>query len=321
MNMKVLVTGAKGQLGSDLINELARRKIHHKGTDLEDFDITDSSAAFKAVREYQPDVVIHSAAYTAVDKAEEEMSLCRLVNEVGTHNIALACKEVRAKMLYISTDYVFPGEGEHWYKPNDNTGPKCHYGSTKLAGEQAVLNTLAESFIVRISWVFGANGNNFVKTMIKLGEKHGKDNGPGKNNTGKNNTGKSNTGKSNTGKSNTGKSNTGKNNTGINVVKDQIGSPTYTADLAPLLCDMAATNRYGIYHATNEGVCSWSDFATEIFRQAGLDIRVNPIPTTEYPTKAVRPYNSRLDKSCLDKVGFVRLPHWKDALSRFLELV
>ena len=277
--MTILVTGAKGQLGTDVVKELSDRGIAHKGVDRADFVITDRKAVFEAMQSYRPDAVIHCAAYTAVDKAEDEPELCRLVNEVGTKNIALACKEVGAKIIYISTEYVFAGDGETFHKPNDPTQPVSVYGTTKLAGEKAVLETLDKAFIVRISWAFGANGSNFVKTMLRLGKERDE----------------------------------------LNVVCDQIGSPTYTADLAPLLCDMAATEKYGIYHVANEGICSWADFAKEIFRQAGLDVKVNPIPAKDYPTKAVRPYNSRMDKTCLDTAGFTRLPHWKDALGRYLK--
>ena len=277
--MIILVTGAKGQLGADVVKELSDREIDHNGVDMADFDITDREAVFEALRNYRPDAVIHCAAYTAVDKAEDEPELCRLINEEGTRNIALACKEINAKMIYVSTEYVFAGEGEAFHKPNDPAEPVSVYGASKLAGEKAVLEILDKAFIVRISGAFGANGNNFVKTMLRLGKERDE----------------------------------------INVVCDQIGSPTYTADLAPLLCDMAATERYGIYHATNEGICSWAEFAREIFRQAGLNVRVNPIPAREYPAKARRPYNSRLDKGCLDEGGFKRLPSWKEGLRRYLE--
>jgi len=277
--MKILVTGAKGQLGFDILKVLNTRGIAHKGVDVQDFDITDSIAVFECLNDYRPNTVIHCAAYTAVDKAEDEPEKCRLVNEEGTRNIAMACKQTGAKMIYISTDYVFAGEGEDFYKPHDIAQPASVYGATKLAGEKAALETLDKLFIVRISWVFGANGNNFVKTMLRLG----------------------------------------KDRDSLNVVCDQIGSPTYTADLAPLLCDMAAAERYGIYHATNEGICSWADFAREIFSLMGMKTEVNPIPAAEYPLKAKRPYNSRLDKTCLDEAGFTRLAHWKDALKRYLK--
>jgi len=276
--MKILVTGARGQLGYDVVKELSHRNIPHKGIDFDDCDITDKDAVFTTIEEYAPTAVIHCAAYTAVDKAEDEPELCREINEDGTRNIAKACKLINAKMIYISTDYVFPGTGNNFYKPTDTAGPLSVYGKTKLAGEKAVQETLNKYFIVRISWVFGENGNNFVKTMLRLGKERDT----------------------------------------LNVVCDQIGSPTYTADLAPLLCDMAASEKYGVYHTTNEGVCSWSEFAQEIFLQAGLDVVVNPISSCEYPTKAVRPLNSRMDKSCLEESEFRRLPGWKDALCHFI---
>ena len=215
----------------------------------------------------------------AVDKAEEELEKVRAVNAGGPRNIAAACREIDAKLLYISTDYVFPGTGERFYEPEDPTGPLGAYGATKLEGEQAVQELLEKYFIVRISWVFGKNGNNFVKTMLRLAETRRE----------------------------------------LNVVCDQIGSPTYTADLAPLLCDMVMTDKYGIYHATNEGVCSWAEFAREIFRLAGKDVTVQPVPTSAYPTRAVRPLNSRMSKDKLEKMGFSRLPDWQDALRRYLQ--
>ena len=275
--MKVLVTGAKGQLGRDVIKELAA--IPHKGVDIGDFDITDKSAVFAAFNEHRPSSVIHCAAYTAVDKAEDEPGLCRQINEAGTRHIAEACKETDAKIVYISTDYVFPGTGEGFYKPDDTTGALSIYGKTKLAGEQAVRETVKKFFIVRISWAFGLGGNNFVSTMLRLG----------------------------------------KERSVLNVVNDQVGSPTYTADLAPLLAAMAHSTKYGIYHVTNEGICSWAEFASEIFYQAKMDVKVNPIPSSEYPTKAKRPLNSRLCKDALEAAGFDRLPHWTDALRRYLE--
>jgi len=277
--MKVLVTGAKGQLGTDTVKELSLRGIAHKGVDHSDFDITDKNAVFDAIQEYRPTAVIHCAAYTAVDKAEDEPELCRQINEDGTRNIALVCNEIDAKMISISTDYVFPGHGSHFHLTTDPTGPISVYGKTKLAGERSVLETLNRAFIVRISWAFGHHGNNFVNTMLRLGKERDQ----------------------------------------VSVVCDQIGSPTNTADLASLLCEMAASERYGIYHATNEGICSWAEFAKEIFHQAGISTKVNPIPTREYPTKASRPLNSRLDKSCLDNAGFMRLPHWKVALQKHLK--
>lgn len=275
--MKVLVTGSAGQLGYDVCKVLASRQIENRGVDITDFDITDQNAVNRYLKAYRPDAVIHCSAWTAVDKAEDEPERVEAVNADGTRNIAEACKKIGAKMLYLSTDYVFPGTGDRFYEPNDPTGPLSVYGRTKLAGELAVRKLLEKYFIVRISWVFGKNGNNFVKTMLRLAETH----------------------------------------TEVNVVCDQIGSPTYTADLAPLLCDMIATEKYGVYHATNEGLCSWAEFAEEIFRVSGKQVKVHAIPTEQYPTKAIRPKNSRMSKACLDLAGFHRLPDWKDALARY----
>ncbi|MBR1842197.1 MAG: dTDP-4-dehydrorhamnose reductase [Oscillospiraceae bacterium] len=277
--MKILVTGVGGQLGYDVCKELDRRGIENRGVDIADFDITDADKTREYICSYKPDAVIHCSAWTAVDKAEDEIEKVRLVNTEGPRNIARACRETGAKMLYISTDYVFPGEGERYYEPGDPTGPLGAYGETKLGGEIAVKEILDRYFIVRISWVFGKNGNNFVKTMLRLAETR----------------------------------------TELNVVCDQIGSPTYTADLAPLLCDMIVTEKYGTYHATNEGVCSWADFSEEIFRLAGKNVKVNKIPTSAYPTRAVRPLNSRMSKDKLTQMGFNRLPTWQDALKRYLK--
>lgn len=276
--MKVLVTGVGGQLGYDVCKVLEARGVEHRGVDIGDFDITDAAATRAYITAYRPDAVIHCSAWTAVDKAEDEPDKVRAVNGDGPRNIAEACKAVGAKMLYISTDYVFPGTGERAYEPDDPTGPLGVYGATKLAGEQAVREILDRWFIVRISWVFGKNGNNFVKTMLRLAE----------------------------------------TKTELNVVRDQIGSPTYTADLAPLLCDMITTEKYGVYHATNEGSCSWAEFAQEIFRLSGKPVTVHPIPTSEYPTRAARPLNSRMSKDKLEQMGFTRLSPWRDALARYL---
>lgn len=279
--MKVLVTGAGGQLGYDVVKALERRKIECRGIGRAEVDLVDQTALETYLKAYRPDVVIHCAAYTAVDKAEDEADICRAVNAEATEHMAKICHELNAKMIYISTDYVFSGAGDRAYESNDATAPLGVYGRTKLAGEEAVKKWLKKYYIVRISWVFGRNGGNFVKTMLRLG----------------------------------------KERTEINVVDDQIGSPTYTADLAPLLCDMAEADRYGVYHATNEGTCSWAEFAAEIFRQARIDCRVTPIASAQYPTKAKRPLNSRLSKSGLEQNGFNRLPHWQDALRRYLDEV
>lgn len=277
--MKVLVTGASGQLGFDCVKELERRHIAVRGVNSKDFPLTDFAVMQQYLLDYKPDVVIHCAAYTAVDKAEEEAAACEAVNVIGTRNLAKLCHEIDAKLLYISTDYVFAGDGDKFYEPQDEKKPQNVYGLSKLKGEQAVAAELEKYFIVRISWVFGINGKNFIRTMLNLSKTH----------------------------------------TELNVVNDQIGSPTYTSDLAVLLADIIQSDKYGIYHATNEGTCSWADFAREIFKQARKAVKVNDVPATAYPTKAKRPYNSRLSKACLDKAGFKRLPAWQDAVKRYLQ--
>lgn len=277
--MKVLVTGVTGQLGYDVARELEKRHIEYKSTGSREMDISDAEAVKRVITEYHPDAIIHCAAYTAVDKAEDDYGRAMDVNAKGTLAIAKAAKEIDAKMLYISTDYVFNGQGTEPFTVDAATAPLNVYGLTKLFGEEAVQMELSKYFIVRISWVFGKNGNNFIKTMLRLGQTHEE----------------------------------------LTVVSDQWGSPTYTADLAPLLCDMISTDAYGIYHATNEGITNWAEFAAYIMEQAHLSCKVRPIPSSDYPTKAVRPLNSRLDKSSLDKAGFRRLPDWKDALRRYLE--
>lgn len=277
--MRILVTGASGQLGYDVERELERRGIEHLGTSSRELDITDRAAVEHLMQSYRPDAVIHCAAYTKVDLAEDEPERCWAVNADGTRNMAAACRKTGAKLLYISTDYVFPGAGERSYETGDPTGPVNTYGRSKLAGELAVQSLLEKYFIVRISWVFGKNGNNFVKTMLRLAETKAE----------------------------------------LSVVCDQIGSPTYTADLAPLLCDMVQTERYGVYHATNEGTCAWSEFAEAIFELAGRQVVVHPIPTSAYPTRAARPLNSRMSKECLHSNGFQELPEWKNALARYLK--
>jgi len=276
--MKIMVTGANGQLGHDVIKVLDTREISNLPVDMDDFDITDKEAVFKAVNLYKPTAVIHCAAYTAVDNAENEPELCYAINEKGTFNIAQSCKAIGAKMMYISTDYVFDGKKNGLYLPNDTTNPLSVYGKSKLAGELAVKETLACYFIVRTSWVFGKNGNNFVKTMLRLG----------------------------------------KEQKSVNVINDQFGSPTYTADLAILLYALIITEKYGVYHATNEGYCSWAEFAQEIMLLSENDCNVNLITTEQYPTKAIRPRNSRLSKDSLIKNGFSLLPPWKEALQQYL---
>ena len=277
--MKVLVTGTKGQLGFDVCNELTRRGIENQGIDRDECDITNKQAVLDYIYNYAPDVVVHCAAYTAVDRAESEEHVCRRVNRDGTEYIALACKTINAKMVYISTDYVFNGEGDKFFEVDDETGPLNMYGLTKLEGEEQVRKILEKYFIVRISWVFGVNGNNFINTMLRLAG----------------------------------------GNKELQIVADQIGSPTFTYDLAPLICDMIETEKYGTYHATNEGECSWAEFAEHIFKVAGQNVLVQHITTEEYPTKAVRPKNSRLSKKSLDEAGFKRLPDWKDAVERYIK--
>lgn len=277
--MKILVTGASGQLGYDVCRELERRDMAFCAPTSTEMNITDRDAVMNYISQERPDAVIHCAAYTKVDLAEDESEKCWAVNVDGTQNIAVACREINAKMVYISTDYVFPGTGDQFYEPTDPVGPVNSYGRSKLGGELAVQSLLDKYFIVRISWVFGKNGNNFVKTMLRLAETR----------------------------------------TELNVVSDQVGSPTYTADLAPLLCDMVQTERYGIYHATNEGICSWAEFAREIFWLSGKDVTVHPILSSAYPAKAKRPLNSRLSKQCLQDSGFCQLPPWQNALKYYLE--
>ena len=272
--MKILVTGATGQLGWDVVKELKKRNIECRGVGSKDLNITDKEAVFAYIRSYQPDAVIHCAAYTAVDKAEDEPEQCRDVNVNGTAYIAEACREIDAKMIYISTDYVFGDDGDRPHEVNDPVHPLNVYGQTKWEGEEAVRRILRKYFIVRISWVFGEHGNNFVKTMLRLGQTHKE----------------------------------------ISVVADQFGAPTYTADLAPLLCDMVQTDKYGTYHACNSGCCSWAEFAEEIFRQAHMDVKVKHITTEEYPTKARRPKNSRLSMRSLGNAEFRRLIEWETAV-------
>lgn len=300
--MKIFVTGVAGQLGHDVMNELKKRGYEGIGSDVAaeyagiqdgsavtkmayvSLDITDKAAVEKILEEIQPDVVVHCAAWTAVDMAEDDdkVAKVRAVNAGGTENIALVCRKLDCKMVYISTDYVFDGKGETPWDPDcKDYKPMNVYGQTKLEGELAVSGNLDKYFIVRIAWVFGVNGKNFIKTMLNVGKTHDT----------------------------------------VRVVKDQIGTPTYTYDLARLLVDMIETDKYGYYHATNEGgYISWYDFTCEIYRQAGYDTKVIPVTTEEYGmSKAARPFNSRLDKSKLVKNGFTPLPTWQDALSRYLK--
>ncbi len=301
-NMKILVTGVAGQLGHDIMNELTKRNIEGVGSDIAPLysgiadgspvttmeyvsvDITDGEQVDKVITEINPDVVIHCAAWTAVDAAEDEENQPKVyaINGKGTENIANVCKKIDAKMIYISTDYVFNGQGEEPWEPDcKDYAPLSVYGSSKLMGEKAVSSILDKYFIVRIAWVFGVNGGNFIKTMLNVGKKYDT----------------------------------------VRVVKDQIGTPTYTYDLSRLLVDMAESEKYGYYHATNEGgYISWYDFTCEIFKQAGYATSVVPVTTEEYGlSKAARPFNSRLDKSKLVEMGFEPLPTWQDALGRYLK--
>ena len=294
--MKVFVTGVGGQLGHDVMDEIAKRGYEGIGSDILEsintkypyvqLDITNAEAVKKVISDIKPDVVIHCAAWTAVDAAEDDENRPKVksINVDGTQNIANVCKELNCKMIYISTDYVFDGQGTEPWKPDcKDYAPQNVYGQSKLDGELAVANTLEKYFIVRIAWVFGVNGKNFIKTMINVGKTHDE----------------------------------------VRVVSDQIGTPTYTFDLSRLLVDMAETDKYGYYHATNEGgYISWYDFTVEIYKQAGMSTKVTPVTTAEYGlSKAVRPFNSRLDKSKLVENGFKPLPAWQDALSRFLKEV
>ena len=274
---KVLVTGFNGQLGRDVVLELESRGIPCKGVDIDDFDLTDSAQTDRYIRNFQPTAVIHCAAYTNVNAAEENEEICRAVNVTGTKNIAETCKYLKCKLIYISSDYVFDGSGDTPWNVDDKTGPLSVYGMTKLEGEEAA-RINPKTFVVRTSWVYGLNGNNFVKTMIKLGRLKAE----------------------------------------LSVVADQIGSPTYTKDLAKLLADMILTTKYGTYHATNEGFCSWAEFAAAIMKKAGLACRIVPVYSSAYPTPAKRPLNSRLSKISLDFASFQRLPDWHNALERYL---
>ena len=279
--MKVLVTGVKGQLGYDVVNELEKRGLEAVGVDIDEMDITDAVSVDKVIKETSPDAVIHCAAYTAVDAAEDNVELCRKVNADGTANIAKVCKELDIKMMYISTDYVFDGQGERPWEPDDERHPLNVYGQTKYEGEVAVTDALDKYFIVRIAWVFGVNGKNFIKAIL----------------------------------------NKAKTVDTLTVVNDQFGSPTYTFDLAKLLVDMIQSGKYGFYHATNEGICTWYEFACEIIRQAGLNTKVLPVSADQYPAKAKRPTNSRMSKEKLTENGFEKLPAWQDALKRYLEII
>ena len=273
-----MVTGARGQLGQEVVRRLQFLGIPSIPVDVEDFDLTDAAQVNEAVLRLQPDAIIHCAAYTAVDKAETEPARCCLINGTGTHNLVRAALKVDAKLCLISTDYVFDGQGETPWETDDRPNPRSVYGLSKLQAEQAVLTQMTRCFIVRIEWLFGIGGPNFVRTMLRLGRERDD----------------------------------------VRVVNDQIGSPTYAPDLAVFLCDLIRSDKYGVYHASSEGLCAWSDFAKEIFDRSGVRCRVIPVPSAAYPTLAKRPLNSRLSKACLDRNGFERLPHWQDALARYL---
>lgn len=276
--MRILVTGASGQLGHDLAEELLARGHDVTGLSSKDMNLLDPAAVKQYLTAAAPEAVIHCAAYTAVDRAEDDTETCIAVNYLGTKAIAETCAEIGCKLLFISTDYVFPGIGERPWEPDDETDPLNTYGRSKLLGEEAVRAATKKHYIVRISWLYGVNGKNFVKTMLRLGAEKNE----------------------------------------IKVVNDQIGSPTYSRDLSVLLADMIDTDSYGTYHASNEGFCSWYEFACAIIQKAGLPARVVPVPSSEYPTRARRPMNSRMSKDKLTACGFRRLPPWDDALTRFL---
>lgn len=277
--MRFLITGAKGQLGYDLNRELLKRGHEVVAVDIDEMDITDYAACDRVITDADVDGVFHCAAYTAVDAAEDNEELCMKINVEGTRNIGRVCEKLDLKMLYLSTDYVFNGQGERPWEPDDLREPINTYGMSKYLGEIAVTDHVEKFFIVRISWVFGINGKNFIKTMLNLAKDHDT----------------------------------------LKVVSDQIGSPTYTYDLSRLLADIMETEKYGFYHASNEGLCSWYEFAQEIFREAGIEnMTIIPVTTEEYAAKAVRPKNSRLNKEKLVQFGFEPLPPWQDALKRFL---
>lgn len=276
--MHIMVTGATGQLGREVIRELAERGHRVTGVSTADFDLTDGAAVRAAVAAAKPEAIVHCAAYTAVDRAEQEPDRCMAVNALGTQHLAEAARDAGARLLYVSTDYVFSGAGELPHETDEPPAPLNVYGESKFRGEQAVCAALAEHFILRVSWVYGAGGGNFVRTMLRLGQERDS----------------------------------------VRVVDDQRGAPTYAVDLARLIADMIVTDRYGVYHACGGGCCSFAEFAAAIMRAAGLPCRVAPIPTAEYPTAARRPLNSRLSLRSLDENGFARLPDWEDGLARFL---
>lgn len=275
----IIVTGVKGQLGYDVVKELNRRNIVCKGIDIDELDITDCTAVLEYMRAEKPEAVIHCAAYNSVDEAELDNDNCNAVNLYGTKNIVSACKMVNAKMMFFSTDYVFSGAKNGEYEINDIKDPLNVYGKSKSDAEEYVINNMEKYFILRISWLFGINGYNFVTKMLQLSETKAE----------------------------------------IAVVSDQIGSPTYTRDLAKLVCDMIITEKYGVYHATNEGFCSWLEFASEIIKVSNQSISIKPVLSSDYKSQANRPLNSRLSKKSLDSAGFLRLRSWEEALHDYLE--
>ncbi len=277
--MRILVTGFNGQLGYDVVREGKRHGLEMMGTTSTDLEITDEQAVTKYVERVKPDAIIHCAAYTAVDRAEDDQETCRHVNVNGTKYLANAANKLDAKFIYISTDYVFDGKGETPFRETDDPNPIGYYGQTKFEGEKVVKELLNKWFIIRISWVFGINGNNFIKTMLRLSETRNQ----------------------------------------LNIVNDQYGSPTYTADLSKLLIQMVQTDKYGTYHVSNEGFCNWADFAREIFKQANKSVKVQGISTEQYPTRAERPKNSKMTKQKLIDAGFNPLPDWPDAVARYLK--
>ena len=276
--MRVLVTGYAGQLGYEVVRLLESRGIPCKGVDMADFNLTDAAAVLDYVQRYAPDVIVHCAAYTNVDKAETEPEICAAVNGMGTLYMVRAALSVGAKLVYISTDYVFPGTGDQPFGIDDPYGPKNVYGVSKVQGEDAVRSLMTRYYILRTSWVFGKNGKNFVRTMLRLGAEKKE----------------------------------------LRVVNDQIGSPTYAKDLARVICDMIPTEKYGIYHVRNEGYISWADFAKMIMEKSGLPCRIIPVPSAEYPTLARRPLNSRMAGDKLAAAGFEPMPPVEDALDRYL---
>ncbi|EKN71356.1 dTDP-4-dehydrorhamnose reductase [Neobacillus bataviensis LMG 21833] len=277
--MRVVVTGAAGQLGQDVMLELARKNHEAIGTDRTKLDITNEADVFAFIGEVKPDVILHCAAYTNVDAAEENEELAYQINASGTEYLAKAAAQVGAKILYVSTDYVFDGTASEPYEVNQQTKPLGAYGRTKLAGEELLQKNLKEFFIVRTAWVFGIHGNNFVKTMLRLGAERGE----------------------------------------VGVVHDQVGSPTYTVDLARFMVELMDTDKYGIYHATNSGVCSWYEFAVEIFKQAVMNVTVNPLTSDQFPRPAARPQYSVLNKNKIKEKGLTPLRDWKEALAAYLD--